>query len=143
MSIGSPDNEERRLLAEYETVTRFYSWAVVLAPLQQFVLRVDLFNRPGGVVPDKIFHHHHVAGLRHGKVGFRRNDQTESLQLACRVQLTIVAVQQDFADISRSTLWRNGPHDIGQILWSKLGGGLQFLHVRINLDNTLFALNPG
>jgi hypothetical protein len=28
MSIGSPDNEERRLLAEYETVTRFYHWAI-------------------------------------------------------------------------------------------------------------------
>ena len=25
---GSPNNEERRLLAEYETVTSFYSWAV-------------------------------------------------------------------------------------------------------------------
>jgi hypothetical protein len=24
----SPDNEERRLLAEYQTATRFYSWAV-------------------------------------------------------------------------------------------------------------------
>jgi hypothetical protein len=24
----SPDNEERRLLAEYETAARFYSWAV-------------------------------------------------------------------------------------------------------------------
>jgi hypothetical protein len=24
----SPDNEERRLLAEYETATRHYSWAV-------------------------------------------------------------------------------------------------------------------
>ena len=28
MSIGSPDNEERRLIAEYETVTRFYRWAI-------------------------------------------------------------------------------------------------------------------
>jgi hypothetical protein len=28
MSIGSPDNEERRLIAEYETVTRFYSWTI-------------------------------------------------------------------------------------------------------------------
>ena len=28
MSVGSPDNEERRLLAEYETAARFYSWAV-------------------------------------------------------------------------------------------------------------------
>jgi len=25
---GSPNNEERRLLAEYETVTGFYSWTV-------------------------------------------------------------------------------------------------------------------
>ena len=28
MDTGSPNNEERRLLAEYETVARFYSWAV-------------------------------------------------------------------------------------------------------------------
>jgi hypothetical protein len=28
MSVGSPDNEERRLVAEYETATRHYSWAV-------------------------------------------------------------------------------------------------------------------
>jgi len=26
--LVSPDNPERRLLAEYETATRFYSWAV-------------------------------------------------------------------------------------------------------------------
>jgi hypothetical protein len=25
VSVGSPDNEERRLLAEYETTTHFYS----------------------------------------------------------------------------------------------------------------------
>jgi hypothetical protein len=28
VSVGSPDNEERRLLAEYETTTHFYSSAV-------------------------------------------------------------------------------------------------------------------
>jgi len=28
MHPASPDNEERRLLAEYETAARFYSWAV-------------------------------------------------------------------------------------------------------------------
>lgn len=28
MIPGAPDNEERRLLAEYATVTRLYSWAV-------------------------------------------------------------------------------------------------------------------
>jgi hypothetical protein len=28
MSRGSPDNEERRLFAEYETVERFYYWAI-------------------------------------------------------------------------------------------------------------------
>jgi hypothetical protein len=28
VSVGSLDNEERRLLAEYQTAARFYSWAV-------------------------------------------------------------------------------------------------------------------
>jgi hypothetical protein len=28
MHPASPANEERRLLAEYETATRYYSWAV-------------------------------------------------------------------------------------------------------------------
>jgi hypothetical protein len=28
MDTGSPNDEERRLLAEYETVARFYSWAL-------------------------------------------------------------------------------------------------------------------
>ena len=28
MRPASPDNEERRLHAEYETATRYYSWAV-------------------------------------------------------------------------------------------------------------------
>ena len=28
MHPASPDNEERRLLAEYETATQYYSWAV-------------------------------------------------------------------------------------------------------------------
>jgi hypothetical protein len=27
VSVGSPDNEERRLLAEYQTAAGFYSWA--------------------------------------------------------------------------------------------------------------------
>jgi hypothetical protein len=26
--MASPDQEERRLLAEYETATQYYSWAV-------------------------------------------------------------------------------------------------------------------
>ncbi len=45
MSIGSPDNEERRLLAEYETVTRFYSWAVSELSRQRGVLPLDGYDK--------------------------------------------------------------------------------------------------
>ena len=45
MGIGSPDNAERRLLAEYETVTRFYSWAVSELSRQCGVLPPDAYNR--------------------------------------------------------------------------------------------------
>jgi len=42
---GSPDNEERRLLAEYETVTGFYSWTVRELSRQRGTLPVDEYNR--------------------------------------------------------------------------------------------------
>ncbi len=45
MGIGSPDNAERRLLAEYETVTRFYSWAVSELSRQRGVLPLDAHNK--------------------------------------------------------------------------------------------------
>jgi hypothetical protein len=41
MSIGSPDNEERRLIAEDETVMRFYSWAISELSRQRCLLRRD------------------------------------------------------------------------------------------------------
>jgi hypothetical protein len=45
MSIGSPDNEERRLIAEYETVTRFYSWAVSELSRQRGLLPQDAHDK--------------------------------------------------------------------------------------------------
>ena len=44
MNPGAPDNEERRLLAEYETATRFYSWAA------------SELSRQRGVLPDDTYH---------------------------------------------------------------------------------------
>jgi len=42
---GSPHNEERRLLAEYETATGFYSWAVRELSLQRKTLPHDQYDR--------------------------------------------------------------------------------------------------
>jgi hypothetical protein len=45
MSIGAPDNHERRLLAEYGTATRFYSWAVSELSRQRGVLPLDAYDK--------------------------------------------------------------------------------------------------
>jgi len=45
MGFGSPDNEERRLLAEYETVTRFYVWAVRELSRQRGMLPRDAYAK--------------------------------------------------------------------------------------------------
>jgi hypothetical protein len=42
---GSPDNEERRLLAEYETATHFYSWTVRELSRQRGTLPYDHYDR--------------------------------------------------------------------------------------------------
>jgi hypothetical protein len=41
----SPDNKERRLLAEYETATGFYSWAVRELSRQRGTLAHDEYER--------------------------------------------------------------------------------------------------
>ena len=41
---ASPDNEGRRLLAEYETVTHFYSWAVGELSRHRGLLPVEQYN---------------------------------------------------------------------------------------------------
>ena len=43
--MASPDNEERRLLAEYETATAFYSWAVGQLARQRGTLPLDDYNK--------------------------------------------------------------------------------------------------
>ena len=52
MSIGSPDNEERRLIAEYETVTRFYSWAISELSRQRGLLQRDAHDKMLKVAED-------------------------------------------------------------------------------------------
>ena len=42
---GSPDNEERRLHAEYETATSFYSWTVRELARTRGLLPIDQYNR--------------------------------------------------------------------------------------------------
>ena len=43
--VGSPDNEERRLHAEYETATSFYSWTVRELVRNRGTLPIDQYNR--------------------------------------------------------------------------------------------------
>ena len=45
MRPGSPQNEERRLLAEYETATAFYSWTVRELSRQRGALPTDEYGR--------------------------------------------------------------------------------------------------
>ena len=46
MHLGSPDNEERRLLlAEYETAAGFYSWTVRELSRQRGTLTPDEYGR--------------------------------------------------------------------------------------------------
>ena len=45
MSRGSPENEERRLIAEYQTVTRFYHWAVRELSRQRDLLPQDVYDK--------------------------------------------------------------------------------------------------
>ena len=45
MHPGSPDNEERRLLAEYETATGFYSWTLRELSRQRGTLPRDHYDR--------------------------------------------------------------------------------------------------
>jgi hypothetical protein len=47
-----PANEERRLLAEYETATRFYSWAVSELSRQRGILSYDDYQELRKVVED-------------------------------------------------------------------------------------------
>jgi hypothetical protein len=42
---ASPDNEERRLLAEYETATQYYSWAVGEQSRQRGILDIENYRK--------------------------------------------------------------------------------------------------
>ncbi len=52
MTIESPDNEERRLIAEYETVTRFYSWAMSELSRQRGLLPRETYDKMLKVTED-------------------------------------------------------------------------------------------
>ena len=45
VDLGSPNNEERRLFAEYETATRCYSWFVNELSRQRCMLSQDAFQQ--------------------------------------------------------------------------------------------------
>jgi hypothetical protein len=45
MHPASPANEERRLLAEYETATRYYSWAVGELSRQRGILDPENYRK--------------------------------------------------------------------------------------------------
>ena len=107
------------------------------------ILRVHFFDGADRIVPDEILHHHHVARLSDGEIGFGRDNQTERLQLGSRVQLALAVFQQHFADVGRAALRRDGPHHIREIFRTELGGRLQLLHFRIDLDHALLALHLG
>jgi hypothetical protein len=49
---ASPDNEERRLLAEYETATGFYSWAVRKLSRQRGTVSLDEYIKLKQVAKD-------------------------------------------------------------------------------------------
>jgi len=55
VSVGSPDNEERRLLAEYETTVAFYSWTVRELSRQRGTLQRDEYDRLRDMVENARF----------------------------------------------------------------------------------------
>src|SRR5258705_13637586 len=52
VDLGSPDNKERRLLAEYDTATRFYSWAVTELSRQRGIVSHDEYIKLKQVTDD-------------------------------------------------------------------------------------------
>ena len=115
----------------------------VLPPLQQFVLRVDLFNSPGRIFPDHVFHHHDIAGLCHREIRFRRHDHGERLQLGRHVQLALGSVQQDFAEVGCAAFRGDGPQHVREVLGPVCSGGLQSVKFHFDFDVALFALHFG
>ena len=115
----------------------------ILAPLQQFKLRIELFDCAGGIFADEVLHHHNVARLSDGEIRLRRDNQAEGLQFRGGVQLALAATQQHFSHVGGTTLGGDGPHHIGKILGAKLSGRIELLHFRVDLDYALLALNPG
>ena len=53
----------------------------------------------------------------------------------------MTAIEQHFANIRRTAFWSDGPHDIGQVFRSELGGGRELLHISVNFNDALLALD--
>ena len=64
----------------------------VATALHQFVLRIHRFGRSLGVLANHILKHHHIAGLAHRIIRFRRNDQSERLKIRGHVELAAMVV---------------------------------------------------
>ena len=50
--LGSPNNEERRLLAEYQTATQYYSWAVGELSRQRGTLGYEAYLKSRNLAED-------------------------------------------------------------------------------------------
>src|SRR5581483_7520601 len=109
----------------------------------QLIFRIDFFDGARGFTPDEVFHHDDIARLSDGEVRLRRDDQAERLQFRRGVELALAAVQQDFSNVSGPTFGSNRPHDIGKVLRSEFRGRLELLHVGVDLDDALLALDLG
>ena len=58
------------------------------------VLCIYLFDGPGGIVPDEILGHNHVARLRHREIRLGGYDQAETLQVRSREEIGMIALQE-------------------------------------------------
>ena len=56
------------------------------AAAKEFVGSVNVFNFAAARDGNRIFKDHHVSGLRHGEIGFGRNDQSEGLHVGDRLR---------------------------------------------------------
>ena len=114
-----------------------------MAALQELILRVDLFYFSNRVFSDDVFHHNGIARLCNCKIRFGSDDQPERLEFGRNVELALGAVQDDFTQIGRPALGRDGPHYISKELGTEPGCRLQVVEFNFDFDVSLFALDLG
>ena len=66
---------------------------LVLAALQQLILRIDQLDLAQRLRPDLVLHHDHVARLRHREVRLCRHDEAEYLQVRGHLQAALASVE--------------------------------------------------